>query len=428
MAEARTASDEWRAGWPVVVASMCGMTMLGLAFLTASTFFAPLEHEFGWTRTQTTSAFLVYAGASVFMAPLVGTVLDKLGVRRLALPGCVAVGVAWALFATLNGSLVQWLFLWLLMAGASQAVAVTVWSAAIASYFTVSRGLALAFTMGANGITQLAAPNLTNFLIENEGWRTAFVVVGLGWGAAVTLVCFFLLKDRRGASQHRGGATHHHATETAGEAQIGYTVKEGLRSASFIKIMAGVFIGYLVIIALMVHLVPLLSSRGLTRHEAVLVYSSLGITGGIANIVSGYLVDRIPAKPLTAFLVALPAIACLLLLQPSTSFWQRAVAAHLFGIAAGGHLPPVVYIATRYFGLRSFGTLFGFVGSAMAIPSALAPFLAGVLFDRTHSYTSFLMICIPLALIAALVVLSLGRYPDFTSQDETPKAADPVPA
>ncbi len=140
--EGATASQEWRSGWPVVVACMCGMSMLGLAFLTASTFFGPLEQEFHWSRAQTSSAFLVYAGASVFLAPVVGTVLDKIGVRRLALPGCVLVGIAWALFATLNGSIVQWLFLWLLMAIASQAVAVTVWSAAIASQFTVSRGLA----------------------------------------------------------------------------------------------------------------------------------------------------------------------------------------------------------------------------------------------------------------------------------------------
>jgi MFS family permease len=402
---------------------MCGMSMLGLAFLTASTFFAPLEHEFHWTRTQTTSSFLVYAGASVFMAPLVGTVLDKVGVRRLALPGCALVGIAWALFATLNGSLVQWLFLWLLVAAASQAVAVTVWSAAIASYFTVSRGLALAFTMGANGVTQLVAPNLTNLAIETQGWRIAFVVVGLGWGAAVTLVCFFLLKDSRGA------ATSAHApAAAAGTPLTGYTVGEGVRSASFVKIILGVFISYLVIIGLMVHLVPLLGSRGLSRNEAVLIYSTLGITGGISNIAAGYLVDRLPAKPLTAFLIALPAVACLLLLQPSTSFWQRAIAAHLFGIAAGGHLPPVVYIATRYFGLRSFGTLFGFVGSAMAVPSALAPFLAGVLFDRTHSYVSFLWVCIPLALLGALIVLSLGRYPEFPAEAEAPSAAAPLPA
>jgi MFS family permease len=418
MAETRTASQEWREGWTVVVACMGGMTLLGMGFLTIPTFFAPLEHQFGWSRGETTSAFLVYAGASIFLAPLVGTVLDRWGVRRLALPGCVLVSVAWALFATLNGSIVQWLLLWLFLASACQMIMVTVWSAAVSSYFTVSRGLALAVTMGANGGTQLIAPNLTNYLIDTEGWRAAFVIMGLGWGAAVTLLCFFLLKDRRAPQQ--GVAAGQPAAEVPG-----YTVREGVRSASFVKIIAAVFLCYMLTIALMIHLVPLLGSRGLSRDQAVWIYSSLGITGALANVASGYLVDRLPAKPLAAALVALPAIACILLLQPSTSFWQRAIAANVFGIAAGGQMPALVYLATRHFGLRSFGTLFGFVGSAMAVATAVAPVLAGLLFDRTHSYTLFLTICIPLALAGGLVVFSLGRYPPFASERDTAQPGDP---
>jgi MFS family permease len=421
MAEGATASQEWRAGWTVVIACMAGMTLLGLGFLTIPTFVAPLEREFHWTRGQFSSAFLLYAGASVFLAPVVGRVLDRWGVRRLALAGCVLVGIAWALFATLTGSIVQWLLLWLFLASACQMIMVTVWSAAISSYFTVSRGLALAVTMGANGGTQLIAPNLTNYLIEHQGWRPAFVIMGLGWGTVVTLLCFFLLKDRRAPQPAEAAATS--AAEIPG-----YTVREGVRSPSFIKLTAAVFLCYLLTNALMLHLVPLLESRGLGHDPAVWIYSSLGITGAAANVASGYLVDRLPAKPVAVFLVALPAIACALLLQPSASFWQRFIAANIFGIAAGGQMPALVYLATRHFGLRSFGTLFGFVGSAMAIASAVGPFLAGQLFDRAHSYTLFLTLCIPLALVGGLVVLFLGRYPVFVDPAETPKAGDPLTA
>ncbi len=421
MAEGATASQEWRAGWRVVVACMGGMTLLGLGFLTIPTFYAPLEHEFHWTRGQFSSAFLVYAGASVLLAPLVGRVLDRWGVRRIALPGCVLVGIAWALFATLTGSLVQWLLLWLFLACACQMIMVTVWSAAVSSYFTVSRGLALALTMGANGGTQLIGANLTNHLIEHQGWRHAFVIMGLGWGAVVTLLCVFLLKDRR--APRRGEWAAAPAAELPG-----FTVREGVRSASFMKLAAAVFLCYLLTNGLMLHVVPLLESRGLGHDPAVWIYSSLGITGALANVASGYLVDRLPAKPVAVFLLALPAIACALLLQPSTSFWQRFIAANIFGIAAGGQMPALVYLATRHFGLRSFGTLFGFVGSAMAIASAVGPFLAGQMFDRTHSYTLFLTICIPLALVGGLVVFSLGRYPAFAAEPETTKAGDPLTA
>ena len=68
---------------------------------------------------------------------------------------------------------------------------------------------------------------------------------------------------------------------------------------------------------------------------------------------------------------------------------------------------------TRHFGMRSFGTLLGFVNSATA--TAIAPFVAGVIFDHTGGYTALLVAGIPLLLVAGLVVLSLGPYPQFKS-------------
>jgi predicted MFS family arabinose efflux permease len=275
--------------------------------------------------------------------------------------------------------------------------------------------------MAGNGVCQLIAPNLTNYLIKAEGWRTAFVAMGLGWGGVVTVIVLFMLRDRRAPAEAE-------ATASPAEPVTGYTVRQGVRSGSFVRILSAVLICFTVTIGLTVHLVPLLATRGLTQDEAVWVYSSLGISGAVANVVTGYLVDRLPAKPLTAFVVALSAIACLLLLQPSDSLWQRLFATTLFGFAGGGQMPAFAYIATRYFGLRSFGTLFGFVSSAMAIPAALAPYLFGLLYDQSHSYTTMLLICIPVALVASLIVLSLGRYPQFEAVEGTAKAADPLPA
>ena len=46
------AASEWTLGWQVVVAAHLGMTLLGIFFFTAGVFFAPLEQEFHWTRSQ----------------------------------------------------------------------------------------------------------------------------------------------------------------------------------------------------------------------------------------------------------------------------------------------------------------------------------------------------------------------------------------
>src|ERR1039458_7788696 len=45
------------------------------------------------------------------------------------------------------------------------------------------------------------------------------------------------------------------------------------------------------------------------------------------------------------------------------------------------------YLLTRYFGLRSFSTLYGFTWTAYAIAGAIGPLLMGMAFDVTGSYT-----------------------------------------
>ena len=50
---------------------------------------------------------------------------------------------------------------------------------------------------------------------------------------------------------------------------------------------------------------------------------------------------------------------------------------------------------------------------ASAAATAIAPFIAGVIFDRTASYSFLLVAGIPLVLLAALVLLSLDRNAQF---------------
>jgi predicted MFS family arabinose efflux permease len=286
---------------------------------------------------------------------------------------------------------------------------VTVWSKAIANNFSKSRGLALSLAMMGNGVTTIIAPLLANYLIEHYGWRTAYVTLGLGWGGLVTVAAFFMLHDRRG---QRHAETVEEQQQPAAPA-TGYTVSEGLRSAAFIKTVTSVVLCNILNIGLIVHLVQILAWAGLARDSAVLITSSLGISMMIGTFSFGLVGDRLPAKWVTAFTVAAPALSCALLLQPNLSLLQGAIAANFFGLVIGAQMPSYTYLATRYYGMRSFGALQGFGNTATSIATALAPAIASLVFDRTGSYAIYLIAGIPLCLVAALLLLSLGREPQF---------------
>jgi MFS family permease len=405
--EADSITSEWRSDWPVVVASSLGMTMLGVGYVAVGTFIAPLEQAFGWSRAEISAGFIVFALIGVVLQPPVGMMLDIWGARRLAIPGAALTGMAFALFSTLNGSIIYWLSLWLLLAIVCQLVMATVWTVAISSHFVVNRGRAFAVTMLGSGLAAIGMPLLSNYMIEHQGWRMAYLVTGLGWGGVVTLTSFFMLHERHDRSQVLASAS------PLSSMLIGYSVHDGIRSDGFIKIFAAILLSNLFYFGLSFHLLPILTWCGLPRDTGVLLISSLGISMIAGTVGYGLIGDRVSPKLLTAILVAMPAITCAMLLYPSTSALQRLIAVSAFGISCGAQLPSYANLNTRYFGMRSFATLSGITGIASGAATAIAPFIVGVIFDRTASYSGLLVVGIPLLLASGLVLLSLGRPPQF---------------
>ena len=100
------------------------------------------------------------------------------------------------------------------------------------------------------------------------------------------------------------------------------------------------------------------------------------------------------------------------LLARAASFPAGCLAAAFIGIGAGGEAATTPYLLTRYFGLRSFSTLYGLTWTFYAAAGAIGPVILGRAYDATGSYSSLLLLlAIGLAAAAALN-LFLPRYAD----------------
>jgi MFS family permease len=88
-------------------------------------------------------------------------------------------------------------------------------------------------------------------------------------------------------------------------------------------------------------------------------------------------------------------------------------AAVLIGLGLGAEAALTPYLLTRYFGLRSFSTLYGFTWTAYAMAGAIGPLLMGKAFDVTGSYTLLLVVLACGTFVSALLYLCLPRYPEF---------------
>jgi hypothetical protein len=85
-------------------------------------------------------------------------------------------------------------------------------------------------------------------------------------------------------------------------------------------------------------------------------------------------------------------------------------AAFLIGMGMGAEGDIIAYSVSRYFGLKAFGTAYGYAFGSFVIAGAAGTLLMGLGFDWAKSYTAPLAGFFLAMLTAAGLMLRLGPY------------------
>jgi MFS family permease len=412
---------EWRAYWPLIFVSWVGCNLMGIPILSLGAFIAPLEKAFGWSHSEIFLALSVYAAVGTLGSPFAGRLLDRWGPRRVVLPGVILTGIAFGLLGTAGSSLISWLLLWLLYSLAGMLILMQAWTAAVASNFIVSRGLALAVTLTGSAFAAALIPRTAVALISEYSWRAAYGIMGAVWAVVGGLLVFALFRSKQDLARREGAVAK--SSETA-EALAGVSAREGLRSPVFVKLAIAAFVGEIVIIGVVANTIPMLTKEGMSMADAAWAAGAIGVSAVVGKLICGLLANRIGGQYIMAFLLALPIATALILLQPNPTLLTASLATALLGFSSGGQLEMQVYIVARHFGLKAFGTIFGVIGGVLSLAIGIAPPILGRIYDVTHSYELMLMADIPLSLLAIGLLLIMGDYPDQAPAAEPPALAE----
>ena len=407
IASGPTESDLQYYGWRVVLAACLGvMAGFGSLFVyTFSVFVKPLGSEFGWNREAISSGFAIAAVTLGIASPALGRLIDRLGPRRIILP-CMTIYVgAIAALALLHAAVWQFYFTCFILGLVGNGAAHLAYSRSISTWFHRRLGTALAFVMLGAGLGATILPVIAQSVITRSGWRTAYVsLAGIAFLLGLPLSWRFI-RERGGQVSAATPVTH-----------PGMTWQQGLRSLAFWIITAILFVSSISMNGAVTHLSALLTDRGITTRNAALCASALGGSSVLGRIVAGWLLDRF-FGPRVAFLINLLTALGIFLLARASSFPMGCLAAALIGVGAGGEAATTPYLLTRYFGLRSFSTLYGLTWTFYAAAGAIGPVILGRAFDVTGSYSSLLVLLAAALGIAALTNLLLPRYSDSFAAD-----------
>jgi predicted MFS family arabinose efflux permease len=405
-----SAKQEWQQSWLLVVAASVGVSFFSFMSPGLGLFFDSLHTEFGWSRTEMTIGMTFGAIITVFGSPFAGSLIDRWGSRKLAIPGLILSALVISAFSLANGSIVQWIALWLAFGIITLAIKTTIWSTAVAGVFSTSRGLALGVTLSGTALAQVIVAPLGNWLIETQGWRAAFIWLGLGWGGVALLFSLFFLYD---IHDHRRAANN--GIAAAVPDLPGLTLAQAWRDASLWRVAIATLLILTITIAVTVHQFPILTEAGLTRQDAAWIGSLVGIAGILGKLVTGWLLDRYHAKWIGGVTLASTAIAYPLLIKGVATPALILFAMMVSGYAAGTKIQICNYLTSRYAGLRNFGAIFGFMASMIALAGALGPIMGGIAYDQSGSYTPLLLVGSVISVISGALIFSLGRYPDWSS-------------
>ncbi len=382
--------------------------MASISSYSTSLFFDPLEREFGWSRVNITSVHLFGAVAAISLGPFVGHIIDRIGARRVGIAAVLALVAAFSMLGLTGPDIWSWRALWVLLALVSVLYQPMVWSSAVASFFSAGRGFALAVTLCGTSICSVITPPLTVWLIDHLGWRLAFPGLVLCW--AIPVLPLILLFFTSAADNRRGNTT----SQYAAPAHPGFlkSFRGEALTFQFLKVAVAGFSIALVVVSMVLTIVPILSSSGITRGTAAGIASLAGIASICGRLTIGLLLDRCPGRFIAAVAVCMPIIGSLVLLEFPGSAPAATLAVVIFGLALGAELDILAYLTSRYFKLASFGMLFGLVGGFVGLAGAAGPVLLNAVYDATSSYDLALWGIIPVCLISATLFLLLGPYPE----------------
>jgi MFS family permease len=407
LADGLTEFDLGYYGWRVVLAACFGvMAGFGSLFVyTFAVFVKPLSAQFGWNREAVSLGFGLAAVTLGIVSPLLGRWIDRFGPRRIILPCMTVYCVAIISLAFLRSQLWQFYVTCILLGLVGNGAAHLAFSRSISSWFQRRLGTALAFVMVGAGLGALILPVIAQAIISRSGWRAAYFSLGcLALLLGLPLSWRYIFE--RGETRR----------ETAPVSHSGQTWQQGLRSFAFWIIVAILFVSSISMNGAITQLSALLTDRGITPGDAALCVSMIGGSSVLGRIGVGWLLDRFFGARV-ALVVNLITAAGIFLLAHAGSFPAGCLAAALIGIGAGGEAAITPYLLTRYFGLRSFSTLYGLTWTFYAAAGAIGPVILGRAFDLTGSYTSLLVVLAVALALAAAMNLLLPKYASSTAVD-----------
>ena len=375
-------------------------------------FILPVEEYFGASRATVSFIFSLARSENGPMGPAAGWMVDRFGPRALIFVGAAMSGGGFLILGQTNN---VWgfaaVYLGVVTIGSNLGFSYPM-ATLLNNWFYRQKAMAMSVFHAMDSVIPALLVPFIALSIAKWGLPTTFNALGVIILVTVLPLVVFIKNTPESVGLTMDGDPPADAapsnrpnrrTARNWQPPVDFDMGPAMRTPAYWILMVGTAFRLIAKAAIMLHIIPILVSKGIDQPTAVLFFSLLLFCQVPLYLVIGWVADRVPKNWVLMVAAAAGTAAFALLASPFSSIWVVLVFVMLFSVAEAS--APTNWAALgEYFGRRAFSRLRGIVQFANFPGVLLAPVFVGWWYDVHSSYT------VPIWIFTAVFGLSVLTF------------------
>ena len=402
-------------GWIIVGIANIGIFSSGPGQShTFSVFVEPISQDLQLSSASIASAYGLATLIAAFLLPYMGKIIDRYGARVSLIIISIILGVSCIFFGAASNFLmltVGFGFLRFFGQGSLMLGCANL----VSQWFDSKRGFAMSLMALGFGMSMAIHPPVSQFLIDQYGWKYAWIILGIStWIIMVPALFILAWNNPENIGLKPDGVKKSNIKNDEVDTIEGLNLTEALKENSF-YILAAMWFGMAMLVTtLHFYQVTILTNQGITTEFAASLFTVSAFAMVVFMPLVGKFFDNFPTKYVLATGLLINSISLISITYSNNDAYSLFYAVS-FGINNAFSMTMFGYIWPRYFGRKHLGSIQGTGQMIGVIGASLGPLPVGFAIDYLGSSLITIRYLSVYPIIMAVIIIMFLKSPSSLS-------------
>ena len=402
-------------GWIIVGIANIGIFSSGPGQShTFSVFVEPISQDLQLSSASIASAYGLATLIAAFLLPYMGKLIDRYGARFSLIIISIILGISCIFFGAASNFLmltVGFGFLRFFGQGSLMLGCANL----VSQWFDSKRGFAMSLMALGFGMSMAVHPPLSQLLIDEYGWKYAWIILGVStWIIMVPALFILAWNNPENIGLKPDGEKKTKLTKDEVQVIEGLNLKEALKENSF-YILAAMWFGMAMLVTtLHFYQVTILTNQGISTEYAASLFTISAVAMVVFMPLVGKFFDNFPTKYVLATGLLINSISLISITYSNNDAYSLFYAVS-FGINNAFSMTMFGYIWPRYFGRKHLGSIQGTGQMIGVIGASLGPLPVGFAIDYLGSSLITIRYLSVYPIIMAVIIIMFLKSPSSLS-------------